>query len=322
MLLKMFYFVLSKLKAKRNKLLWFEPKLGQLNQYPPKKVEYNNIPIKISNTSMPSISMITPSYNQVRYIEKTILSILNQNYPNLEYGIQDGGSNDGTCFIINKYRDKLLFFETKSDNGQSHALNLGFNRTKGEIMAWLNSDDILLPGALFYVANFFKTHPEIDVIYGNRIIIDAQDNEIGRWILPPHDKNVLFWADFIPQESLFWRRAIWEKAGGYIDETYLFAMDWEFLLRIQNAGAKFARVPHFLGALRAHDRQKTATLISQLGWPEMNRIRKKYLKRDVSQDEIFNQIKRYYVKHMLFDIFWRFQSIFRKKSNCLDKKYT
>jgi glycosyltransferase involved in cell wall biosynthesis len=317
MILKLYFSVLSKLNAKRSRLFWFEPKLGQLKQYSPKKIVYNVNTIKTLLSSMPSISIITTSYNQASFIERTILSVLNQKYSNLEYGIQDGGS-DGTCYFVNKYRNRLLFFETKADKGQSHALNLGFSRTKGEIMAWLNSDDILLPGALHYVANFFNKHPEIDVIYGHRIIIDPNDKEIGRWILPPHDKHVLFWADFIPQESLFWRRRIWEKTGGYIDETYQFAMDWELLLRFQSTGAKFARVPYFLGAFRVHDTQKTSTSISQMGWPEMNRIRKKYLKRDVSQDEIFHHIKGYYVKHMLFDIFWRLQSIFWKECSFLD----
>ncbi|MBF0451812.1 MAG: glycosyltransferase [Candidatus Magnetomorum sp.] len=317
-LFRSFRFILNTLKRKSKNTLFLTPKLGILRQYPPRNIKHCLIPIK-TPAFMPSISIITPSYNQSQFIEKTILSILNQKYQNLEYGIQDGGSNDGTCFIINKYRNSLLFFETKTDNGQSHAINLGFKKTTGEIMAWLNSDDILLPDSLNYVANFFSKHPEVDVIYGHRIIIDAHDKEIGRWILPTHNKSVLYWADFIPQETLFWRRTIWENVGGYVDETYQFAMDWDLLLRFQCAGANIVRVPYFLGAFRVHDRQKTTTAISQMGWPEMNRLRRKYLNRDVLPDEIFHHTKRYLIRHMLFDISWRFKSIFAKE--CSKNKF-
>ena len=94
------------------------------------------------------------------------------------------------------------------------------------MLAWLNGDDLLLPGAIEYVAHFFEQHPEVDVVYGHRIVIDADGREVGRSILPPHDDGVLSWADFVPQEALFWRRRIWERVGARIDESFQFAMDW------------------------------------------------------------------------------------------------
>ena len=132
-------------------------------------------------------SIVTPSYNQSSFIERTIKSILNQNYPNLEYIIQDGASSDGTVTILENYRSQIDSIESVKDTGQANAINLGFAKSKGEIMAWLNSDDLFLPGALDYVVHYFLNHPQVDAVYGHRILIDENDSEVGRWILPPHD---------------------------------------------------------------------------------------------------------------------------------------
>jgi glycosyltransferase involved in cell wall biosynthesis len=122
--------------------------------------------------------VIIPSLNQGRFIERTIKSVLDQSYPNLEYHVQDGGSEDGTKEILACYADRLAGWESRPDTGQSQAINLGFARTSGEIMAWLNSDDIMLPGALAYVAAYFNQHPGIDVVYGHRIVINEGSREI------------------------------------------------------------------------------------------------------------------------------------------------
>src|SRR5258706_8672796 len=119
-------------------------------------------------------------------------------------------------------------------------------RATGELLAWLNGDDILLPGALDYVVYFFETHPSVDVVYGHRIVIDPTGNEIGRWVLPPHSDRVLSWIDYVPQETLFWRRRAWERVGSHVDETFHFAMDWDMLVRLRDSGATFARLPQFL----------------------------------------------------------------------------
>ena len=158
-------------------------------------------------------------------------------------------------------------------------------------MAYLNSDDMLLSGSLHYGANFFAAHPDIDVVYGHRIVINEIDQEVGRWVLPPHDDEILAWVDYVPQETLFWRRSIWNKAGGHMDESFQFALDWDLILRFRTAGAHFARLPRFLGAFRVHASQKTSARIEDVGRGEMNRLRERYLGHTVSKSEIGLHIK-------------------------------
>src|SRR5262249_31682147 len=150
----------------------------------------------------------------------TLLSVASQAYPALEYVIQDAGSTDGTLEILRRHSGVVTHWESTPDAGQAAALNRAFARTTGEIMGYLNADDILLPGALHYVARAFADRPDVEVVYGHRILIDEDDREIGRWVLPPHDDGALAWADYVPQETLFWRRGLWERVGGSFDERY------------------------------------------------------------------------------------------------------
>jgi len=231
--------------------------------------------------------------------------VLEQNYPNLEYHVQDGGSEDGTLEIIQRHAHRLAGWESRSDSGQSQAINLGFAHTSGEIMAWLNSDDILLPGALHCVVDFFNRNPDVDVIYGHRLLIDENDKLIGRWILPAHNDKILSWADYVPQETLFWRRSIWEKVGGRIDESFRFAMDWDLLLRFRDAGARFARVPRFLGGFRIHPHQKTSAAISEIGFQEMDRLRERALGRVPTHLEVRRAVAPYLLRHLACEVGWR-----------------
>lgn len=281
---------------------FIHPKLGELYLYKPKQL---TTPKHYNIRSMPSISIVTPSFQHGKFIERTIKCILNQQYSPLEYIIQDGGSTDETVQILKRYSGSLSHWESNKDNGQSHAINLGFQRTTGEIMAYLNSDDILLPGTLHYVAKYFQSHPDVDVVYGHRILIDANDNEVGRWILPPHNSEVLQWADYIPQETLFWRRQIWDKVGGSLDENFQFAMDWDLLLRFNAVHAKFIRLPRFLGAFRVHSTQKTNNEITHIGLKEMDRLRKRIHGRDVDYKEINNAVRSYLKKHLLYHKLYR-----------------
>lgn len=279
---------------------FLKPTLGTLIQHDPKRLIIPNY-YKLSPTPKkpPKISIVTPSYNQGSYIKDTIKSVLNQNYDNLEYIIQDGKSTDNTLEILQKYK-KLLHWNSAKDRGQGHAINLGFRKTSGEIMAYLNSDDLLLPGTLNYIANYFQLHPEVDVVYGHRIIINEKGSEIGRWVLPPHNNEVLSWADYIPQETLFWRRKIWNKTGGAIDESFKFALDWDLLTRFRKAGAKFHRLPRFLGAFRVHQNQKTSSEIGKIGLEEMTRIRLQCHKKYVTNKQIFKHISIYLIKNVFF----------------------
>ena len=249
----------------------------------------------------PVISLVTPTLNQGEYLERTIQSVLEQQYPKLEYIIQDGGSDDQTVEIIRKYEDRLAHWQSAPDRGQSHAINLGMHHATGDILAYLNSDDLLLPGTLAYVARYFQRHPNIDVVYGHRILINEDDRQIGRWILPHHDDRFLAWADYIPQETMFWRRRAWDSVSAQIDETFQFAMDWDLILRFRSAGMKFARLPRFMGAFRVMDDQKTVRLLHTVGRTEMERIRERCLGYIPSRRELRRVSRPYIRRHWVFD---------------------
>ena len=168
------------------------PRLNQLRQYPPRAVAADNGASATAGdpASLPTFALVTPSYKQGAFIRATIDSVLGQGYPKLRYVVMDGGSADATLDILASYGDRLDWW-SGPDLGQADAINNGFERVSGEIMGWVNIDDLLLPGTLAFVARFFRDHPEIDLIYGHRIIIDEQGQEIGRWVLPRHDPAAL-----------------------------------------------------------------------------------------------------------------------------------
>jgi glycosyltransferase involved in cell wall biosynthesis len=222
----------------------------------------------------PKISIVTPSYMQGHFLEWTIRSVLRQNYPNLEYIVMDGGSTDSTRGVIERYADRLLHWESKKDNGQADAISRGFERTSGEIMAYLNSDDMLTPGTLQKVARYFADHPEVDVVYSHRCFVDARNRVLGYWILPPHSSYLMKRFDYIPQETTFWRRRIFDQVGN-IDPSFRFAMDYDLFVRFMNAG-RMRRVNDIYGAFRMHDYSKTKTQIETVGMREMNRVRSQY----------------------------------------------
>ena len=289
----------------------FRPRLGHLRQYMPRPLTQMS-PGSASADNVLTISIVTPSYGQGSFIARTIGSVLDQNYPLTEYFVQDGGSEDGTLEKIKMYEESLAGWESKADSGQSQAINRGFRKTSGEIMCWLNSDDLLLPGTLEIVSKVFQENPSADVVYGNRLQIDVNDKEIGRWILPGHDDRVLSWADYIPQETLFWRRRIWEKAGGQIDESFSFAMDWDLLIRFRQAGAKFVHIPRFLGAFRIHEQQKTLSSMDDVGEREMKRIRERALGYVPKKSQIKKAVTPFLLKHLWVDMLYRIRSRMEK----------
>jgi glycosyltransferase involved in cell wall biosynthesis len=284
-----------------------KPETLLLQQYEPKTLVLPKDNAKVLDKGrQPLVSIVTPSYNQGRFIGKTIDSVLSQNYPHIQYIVQDGASTDETIVVLKrKCGHANFFYESKPDQGQTHAINLGFQKSHGEIMAWLNSDDLLLPGTVSYVINYFNENPNVDAIYGHRVLINDKDQEIGRWVLPPHFDYILNWSDFVPQESLFWRRSLWDQAGGYVDEHYAFAMDWELLTRFIDCGAKIVRVPRFLGAFRVHPQQKSTKDADVLGSHEMDRIRKKIHKRAITEKELFQNTAAYIILSHLFNCGYR-----------------
>ncbi len=299
----------SKISALRRRINRMRsPKLGRLYQYPPRPLVLPRQLAASPLKSFPKISIVTPSFNHGGFIERTLRSVLDQKYPKLEYVVEDGGSTDGTRAILERYSTLLHYWESAADQGQAQAINRGFAHTNGEIMAWLNSDDILLPGSLHRVAKFFAGHPEVDAIYGHRILIDANDAEVGRWVMPPHQDDALLWEDFIPQESLFWRRRAWDRVGAALDESFHFSMDWDLLLRFRSAGIRFARVPQFLAAFRIHPEQKTSAQMSEAGAKEMDRLRIREHGRPFSKDEIERHVGPYLRRHLLYHNLYRLRS--------------
>jgi GT2 family glycosyltransferase len=225
------------------------------------------------------------------------------------YVVQDGGSADGSVDLIRRHADHLHAWESAPDHGQADAIARGFSRTVGgprDLMAWINADDFYLPGALAFVADYFARHPEVDVLYGNRVLVDTQGREIRRWFLPPHSDSLLRLNDFVPQETLFWRRRVWDQIGG-IDTSLQFAMDWDLLLRFQAAGARIVHVSHFLGCFRVHPAQKTSSVMHDIGQREMNLLRTRANGREIPAAELENdpRLIRYLRRSAFIQFLWK-----------------
>jgi glycosyltransferase involved in cell wall biosynthesis len=196
----------------------------------------------IINTSktvaqFPKISIVTPCYNSVAYLEKAIESLISQGYPNLEYILIDGGSTDGTLGVIKKYESHFSYWVSEPDKGMYDALRKGFEVSTGEIMGWLNSDDIHHPGSLFTLAQVFKDFEQVNWIQGTPNIIDEEGRivyaaprpEVDRFFF--YQKKHIKTGSYIQQESTFWRRSLWEKSGGFISGDYKYAGDFELWIR-------------------------------------------------------------------------------------------
>jgi len=234
----------------------------------------------------PTISIVTPSFNQGMFIERTVRSVLGQGYPKLQYIVMDGGSTDSTLNVLQSYAQHFHHFSSGPDRGQADAIARGFDQTSGDIMAYLNSDDLLAPGTLHFVAAYFDQHPEVDFIYSHRCIIDANDRVIGYWYLPPHVNWLMRRWDLIPQETCFWRRSLFEAVGN-VDSSYQFAMDYDLFVRMMVRG-KFRRVDRVLASFRQHGSSKTSQQYITVGANEVQAIRKKNGIAKHPRDEFFH----------------------------------
>lgn len=209
-------------------------------------------------TELPLVSIVTPSYNQGRYLEETILSVLNQDYPEIEYIVIDGGSNDGSVDIIRKYSDRLAYWVSEPDKGQADALYKGFARASGGIQAYLNSDDVYLPGAVSAAAAALTGNPKLALVHADCIYIDSQGQEIGRRVGLDGDFLSFFLQQLNPilQPSAFWRASAYQAAGG-IDPSLHLVMDYDLWCRIGLRGLEIEHIPEPLSMFRIHGESKT-----------------------------------------------------------------
>jgi glycosyltransferase involved in cell wall biosynthesis len=211
----------------------------------------------------PSITVITPSFNQAAYLEQTIRSVLDQDYPNLQYIVIDGGSTDGSVDIIRRYEGRLDYWVSEADRGQSHAINKGLERATGEIIAYLNSDDYYLPGTLQRVAEFFRTHAEVDLIHGRCRSVDVNGQKLDERVgnISTYSEILDLWdiwwrrRNFV-QPEVFWTRRITLQIGAFREDLH-FAMDYDYWSRILQSGGKVGRIDPELACFRFHPDQKS-----------------------------------------------------------------
>lgn len=214
------------------------------------------------NSSLPRITVVTPSFNQAAFLEQTILSVTGQGYPNLEYFVYDGGSTDGSVDIIRQHESGISYWQSEKDGGQSAAINAAFARSTGDILCWLNSDDYYLPGTLWDVARRLGA-PGPDLVYGQCLFF--WEGSSGSKISDPleFDRELLEVWDYIVQPSAFWRKELWEKTGPLREDLH-FAFDWDWWLRASRQGT-LTRADRMFAAYRFHPAHKSSGLSNRRG---------------------------------------------------------
>lgn len=210
----------------------------------------------MSPAARPSVSVITPSLNQARFLGRTLRSVAGQGLPDLDHFVVDGGSTDGTLDVLRAAARPGLRWVSEPDRGQAQAVNKGISGTSGEIIAWINSDDIYYPGTIAGVLDHFAANPEVDVVYGAAQHIDADDAVIDRYPTRAFDAGRLRQVCFICQPAAFFRRRC-VATSGPLDERLQYCMDYEFWLRLARAGARFSYLPRVLSGSRLHRDAKT-----------------------------------------------------------------
>jgi glycosyltransferase involved in cell wall biosynthesis len=207
------------------------------------------------------VSVITPSYNQASYIRHTIDSVLTQDYPNIEYFVFDGGSTDGTIEILDSYSDPRMKWVSQPDKGQSDAINQGLQAANGDIMTFINSDDILLPGVISFVVRYFELHTDVDLIHGDTEYIDRDGNLLKVVRSMPYDivRHLCMQFPFV-QQGTFWRRCVYERVGEF-DADMHYSFDADYWIRVYLDGCRIEYVPGVRSQFRLHETSKSISLV-------------------------------------------------------------
>ncbi len=237
---------------------------------------YQSAAVTTSSPRYPKLTVVTPSFNQVDYLERTILSVLNQQYPNLEYFIIDGGSTDGSVELIKRYAPYLAGWVSEKDQGQTDAINKGFQRATGEYVAFQNSDDIFAPDAFANLIAAWQRHPDTDVFFGDMYIIDEEDGILEELrTLPFCAECQIYEGMQVYNQSLFIRRSLLQETG-LLDESLRFVIDYEIIARLGvQPGVTFRRVNNFWGGFRLQPAAKSST-IQHVGISEHKQVMDKY----------------------------------------------
>jgi glycosyltransferase involved in cell wall biosynthesis len=226
---------------------------------------------------LPLVSIVTPSFNQGQFLERTIKSVLSQDYPNIEYIVIDGGSTDNSVEIIKKYQERISFWVSEKDKGQSDAINKGWRRANGVYCSYLNSDDALVPGAVSKIVRAFLDNPNVGVVYGDYTFIDETDSVLEECTGEQTDfKQLLIHGQirYIAQPSFYISELV--RRIGFIDETFHMAMDYDLLVKLAKE-SKMLHIPEKISFFRLHSNTKSATLAKR-HWHETLRVNNKYNK--------------------------------------------
>jgi len=237
----------------------------------------------------PKFSVVTPSYNQGQFLEQTILSVL-------EYIVIDGGSTDNSVEIIKKYQDRLAYWVSGPDKGQSDAINKGFRIASGDILTWLNSDDYYLPNTLHTVARYFIDHPEIECVYGDLHIVDKNSKLLYVSKAMPYSyRMVLYGGCRVPQPASFYKRSVVDRVG-YLDTSLHYTMDIEYFIRFGKQGVRFAYLPQPLSCFRIHTISKTQDMkrLDQENRIVMTRYTGRYFKNELLHNAVLSFLHFFY----------------------------
>lgn len=253
---------------------------------------------------LPFVSIVTPSFSHAKYIEATMQSVFLQDYPHIEYIVIDGGSSDGTVDVIKKHEKQLAWWVSEKDKGQTDAINKGFARATGSILAWLNSDDTYEPGAVSAAVKYLQERPEVGMVYGDCNFINESGKVIGKFNSTQTDYHLLRQGYVhIPQQTMFFRADLWKQVGP-LDPSFYFAMDYDLWTRIA-ARSEIKYVPQTWANFRLHTSGKTI-LADDRCWPEMVRVHYR------DGGSFFSLIvAKYYIRKLIAPIWnWRRRKMF------------